>query len=345
MNDTWARELSKGLVHTKQLIAHNIVSMAEAKQLNDVNNIFDMRVPKIFVEHIQKANPSIQKQFIPDTKELIFLPEELSNPIGDETYSPTEGITHRYPNRVLLKPTYMCASYCRFCFRRYKVSNSDYNLSSTQYTACLDYIKAHKEVWEVILTGGDPLVLTDNYLSQIIADLSAIEHLKIIRFHSRIPSVLPQRITPKLIQILKSSGKTIWIVAHLNSADEFTAECKTALNLLIDNGIPVIMQSVLLKGINDSFEALRNLFETAVINRVRPYYLHYPDLAKGTHHFRIPLEDAQKLFGSLRGQISGLCLPTFVLDIPGGFGKISAEKSRLWQNSDGTWALDSPLKK
>lgn len=304
-----------------------------------------MRVPKIFLDQIKNDNHPLKKQFIPDTKELIFLPEELTDPIGDEAFSPVEGITHRYKNRVLLKPTYMCASYCRFCFRRYKVSKQEHNLSQEKYLSCIDYINTHTEIWEVILTGGDPLVLLDQQIAKIMNDLSAIDHVKVIRFHSRIPSVLPQRITPELIQILKSTKKAIWLSAHINSADEFTSECKVALNLLNDHGIPVVMQSVLLKGVNDSFEDLKNLFETAVENRVRPYYLHYPDLAKGTHHFRMSLEEAQNLFSTLRGKLSGLCIPTFILDIPGGQGKISAEKSRLWQNSDGTWKLDSPLEK
>lgn len=345
MKNNWAKVLSKGLIDETQLVKHNIVSADEAKKLSVVNDIFDMRVPEIFLSKIKMGNAPLKKQFIPSSEELIFLPEELEDPIGDETYSPIEGLTHRYPNRVLLKPTYLCASYCRFCFRRYKVSNSEHNISQEQYTQCLDYLKTHTEIWEVILTGGDPLVLTDKYLFEMMSDLSKIAHIKVIRFHTRIPSVLPERVTPELIKILKSSGKSIWIAMHANCAEEFTQECKEALDLLINAGIPVILQSVLLKGVNDSFEALRDLFQTAVENRVRPYYLHYPDLARGTHHFRMPLAHAQNLFASLRGTLSGLCLPIFVLDIPGGFGKISAEKSRLWQNADGTWDSDSPLKK
>jgi lysine 2,3-aminomutase len=341
----WTRELSKGLIKPKQLVDHNIISEDESESFSEINKIFDMRVPKIFLEHIKQDNHPLKKQFIPDSKELVFLPEELTDPIGDETFSPVEGLTHRYKNRVLLKPTYMCASYCRFCFRRYKVSNSENNLTNENYIKCLEYIKNHEEIWEVILTGGDPLVLRDQQLGKIMNDLSEIEHVKIVRFHSRIPSVLPQRITPELIKTLKDSKKTIWFSAHINHADEFTAECKHALGVLTNSGIPVVMQSVLLKGVNDSFEALKALFETAVENNVRPYYLHYPDLAKGTHHFRMPLDDAQKLFATLRGKLSGLCIPVFVLDIPGGLGKISAEKSRIWQHSDGSWQLDSPLKK
>lgn len=343
--EAWTFELSQGLVKTSQLVKEGIVHENDFSVLEKASDIFDLRVPAQFLEQIKKGNTALKKQFIPSANELIFLPEELTDPIGDEAFSPVTGLTHRYPNRVLLKPTYLCASYCRFCFRRYKVSNGNLNLSNSQYKACLDYLKEHPEVWEVIFTGGDPFVLTDKYLSKLLEDLSEIKHIKVIRFHTRIPSVLPTRITPNLIHILKSCRKTVWIALHANSADEFTSECKAALNLLIDNGIPVVLQSVLLKGVNDSFTALRELFEKAVENRVRPYYLHYPDLAKGTEHFRMPLEDAQNLFSSLRGKISGLCLPTFVLDIPGGKGKISAEKSRLWKNPDGSWQLDSPLGK
>lgn len=337
--------MSKGLIKPQQLANHNIIAEDDAHSFSEINKIFDMRVPKIFLEQIKQNNHPLKKQFIPDSQELVFLPEELTDPIADEAFSPVEGLTHRYTNRVLLKPTYMCASYCRFCFRRYKVSKSENNLSQENYLKCLEYIKTHQEIWEVILTGGDPLVLLDQQLEKIMNDLSTIDHIKIIRFHSRIPSVLPQRITPKLIKIFKDSNKTIWFSVHINHADEFTTECKQALSLLTNNGIPLVMQSVLLKGVNDSFENLKNLFETAVENNVRPYYLHYPDLAKGTHHFRMKFEDAQNLFATLRGKLSGLCIPIFVLDIPGGQGKISAEKSRIWQNTDGSWQLDSPLKK
>jgi len=340
---TWPKALSKGLVNIRQLSDKNLINSEDIEELTAASELFDIRVPHVFVDKILDQNSALSKQFIPSTQELVFIPEELTDPIGDEPHSPVPGITHRYPNRVLLKPTYLCASYCRFCFRRYKVSKSECNLSEQQYSGCLEYLKSHKEIWEVILTGGDPLVLHDKKIRKIIDDLSQLSHIKVIRIHTRIPSVLPERITSDLIEILKSSRQTIWIALHANHADEFTSQCKEAIGNLIQNGFPVVLQSVLLKGINDSFTALRNLFEVAVENKVRPYYLHYPDLAKGTSHFRMSIEEAQKLFSSLRGKISGLCLPMFVLDIPGGRGKIIVEKSRIWYDENGRIAFDSPL--
>lgn len=281
---------------------NGFLSEEQAQDLEAVKENFDIRVPKIFLDKIKKDSSVLEKQFIPSTNELIFLPEELEDPIGDERWTPIEGITHRYPDRVLFKPTYMCASYCRFCFRRYKVSNLAHNLKPESFNAAIQYIKSKPEIWEVILTGGDPLTLTDYLLQKLVQEISCIEHVKVIRFHTRIPSVLPSRINEKLIQILKNTNKSIWIAAHINSSEEFTEEAKYALKQLIDNGIPVVLQSVMLKNINDSHEQLVLLLKTAVANRVKPYYLHFPDLAKGTEHFRVPLKKQSPLLKAYVGK-------------------------------------------
>jgi lysine 2,3-aminomutase len=339
----WARELSQGLISLGQLREQNIISDDEVNHLKPVKENFDIRIPHIFLDQIKNKNNGLAKQFIPSSKELLFFPEELDDPIGDERWTPVEGITHRYPDRVLLKATYMCASYCRFCFRRYKVSHPDNNLNPDNFEKAIHYIKSHPEIWEVILTGGDPLTLTDNAIKKLINGLSAIEHLKVIRFHTRIPSVLPSRINKPLIEILKNSNKSIWIAAHINSSEEFTSESKIALAALIDNGIPVLLQSVLLKGINDTHEKLVSLLKIAIENRVKPYYLHYPDLAKGTEYFRVPLKQAIELMKGLRGKISGLCLPQFIIDIPGGEGKIVVNANSIVELDDNTWEFESPL--
>ncbi len=341
---SWAKALSKGLIDIRQLQKHEFIDTDDRDELKNAGDIFDIRVPEIFLDQIKAQNPALKKQFIPTKEELIFLPEELTDPIGDEPNTPVEGITHRYPNRVLLKPTYLCASYCRFCFRRYKVSNSDHNLTDEQYVKCLEYLKSHQEIWEVILTGGDPLVLNDKKILQMMNDLASIKHIKVLRFHTRVPSVLPERITKELIQALKTSNKSLWIALHVNHADEFTPKCREVVKMLIESGISVVLQSVLLKGVNNSYEVLKNLFESAVEQNIKPYYLHFPDLAKGTGHFRMSLEEAQNLFASLRGNLSGICLPQFILDIPGGKGKISAEKSRILLSESGALSFDSPLK-
>jgi lysine 2,3-aminomutase len=339
----WARDLSRGLLSLKQLSDASILPSMDNHEFEQIKAEFDIRVPQSFLAEIQRENQALAKQFIPTKNELIFLPEELSDPIGDEVWTPVEGLTHRYPDRVLLKPTYLCAGYCRFCFRRYKVSQSEFNLNEIDYQKCIDYIRCHKEIEEVILTGGDPLTLTNKGLEKILQDLSLISSVKIIRFHSRIPSLLPSRVDLHLIDILKRAQKTIWIVAHMNHADEFHSETIKALSALIDHGFPVVLQSVLLKGINDTPEQLVRLLKTAVENRVKPYYLHYPDLAKGTNHFRIPLKDAVALVKSLRGRISGLCIPHFIVDIPGGKGKIEVNAHRAVELSEGTWEFESPL--
>ena len=342
-DESWGKELSKGLISIDQLRSHHIIDERQPDILTQIKNNFDIRIPHSFIEEIKNNNKVLKKQFVPSSNELIFLPEELEDPIGDEIWSPVEGITHRYPDRVLLKPTYMCAAYCRFCFRRYKVSHTEYNLKEEATQKALEYIQSNVKIEEVILTGGDPLTLTDKSLKKILTELTKIDHVKILRFHTRVPSLLPSRITLELIQILKETKKSIWVATHMNHYDEFKPETKKALSLFIDHGIPVVLQTVLLKGINNSAQDLINLFKMAVENRVKPYYLHYPDLAKGTKHFRIPLQEAISLVKSLRGKISGLCIPHFILDIPGGKGKIEINAHFAKQISPGLWQFESPL--
>lgn len=269
----------------------------------------------------QLSNPAIARQYIPSTDELVITPDELADPIGDEAHTPVKGITHRYADRVLLKPTHTCAVYCRFCFRRETVGQAGQALSADEMKAALAYISAHPEIWEVILSGGDPLVLSDRRISDIAQSIAAMEHVQVLRLHTRVPVAEPSRITPGLIAALKSRLAT-YVVIHVNHADEITAEVKQALALLADNGIPLLSQSVLLRGVNDSVEALTKLMRTLVANRVKPYYLHQTDLAKGTGHFRVPIAEGQDLMRAMRGPVSGLCQPTYVLDIPGGHGKV-----------------------
>jgi lysine 2,3-aminomutase len=269
----------------------------------------------------QLSNPAIARQYIPSTDELVITPEELADPIGDEVHTPVKGITHRYADRVLLKPTHSCAVYCRFCFRRETVSQAAQALNETELQTALAYIGSHPEIWEVILSGGDPLVLSDRRLGEIVKSLSAMEHVQVLRLHTRVPVAEPSRVSPELVAALKSRLAT-YVVIHVNHADEFTPEVKAALALMADNGIPLLSQSVLLRGVNDSVEALTTLMRTLVANRVKPYYLHQTDLAEGTGHFRVPVAEGQDIMRAMRGPVSGLCQPTYVLDIPGGFGKV-----------------------
>jgi lysine 2,3-aminomutase len=271
---------------------------------------------------IDPADPRdpLARQFVPDPAELDATPQELADPIGDDAHSPVAGIVHRYPDRVLLKPVDVCAVYCRFCFRRETVGRGQ-ALSHAQLAEALDYIRAHSEVWEVILSGGDPLVLAPRRLKEIVDALAAIDHVKVIRVHTRIPVVEPARVAGALVRALQARGKASYVVLHVNHARELTANARAACARLVDAGIPMLSQSVLLRGVNDDAAVLGELMRTLVECRIKPYYLHHGDLAPGTAHWRTGIEEGQALMRALRGRLSGLCQPTYVLDIPGGHGK------------------------
>jgi lysine 2,3-aminomutase len=289
---------------------------------DDLQRVVDQFALRI-TPHVagQLSNPAIARQYVPSTDELLITPEELADPIGDEVHTSVKGITHRYADRVLLKPTHTCAVYCRFCFRRETVGHADEALNAEELRRALNYIKTHQQIWEVILSGGDPLVLSDRRLGDIAQKLSAMEHVQVLRLHTRAPVAEPARVTPELVAALKTRLAT-YVVVHINHADEITADVKRAFALLVDSGIPLLSQSVLLRGVNDNVEALTNLMRALVINRVKPYYLHQTDLAKGTSHFRVPLAEGQDLMRQMRGPVSGLCQPTYIMEVPGGFGKV-----------------------
>jgi lysine 2,3-aminomutase len=306
----------KAITSLSALGDHGVI---DAQNLQKVVDQFALRI----TPHVatQLANPIVSKQYIPSTDELLITPDELADPIGDAVHTPVKGITHRYADRVLLKPTHTCAVYCRFCFRRETVGQAAEGLNAEELRRALSYIADHKEIWEVIVSGGDPLVLSDRRLNEISFAISEMSHVQVLRFHTRVPVVDPDRITPTLLAALKTRLAT-YVIIHVNHADELTPKVKQGLALLADNGIPLLSQSVLLRGVNDSVDALSQLMRTLVANRVKPYYLHHTDLAKGTGHFRVPLSEGQDLMRALRGPVSGLCQPTYVLDIPGGHGKV-----------------------
>jgi lysine 2,3-aminomutase len=290
------------------------------------------------------AEPAINKQFVPDIRELDTDPNELSDPIGDHAHSPVNGIVHRYPDRLLLTPLLHCPVYCRFCFRRERVGGAEKALSDAELAAALDYIRAHDEVWEVILTGGDPLMLTPARLRALLAELDAIPHVEIVRIHSRIPIADPERID---IESLRLERATLWLAVHANHASEFSPQAADACRKLSSAGIPLLGQTVLLKDVNDRAEVLEELFRTMVKHRIKPYYLHHLDLAPGTGHFRTSIEQGQELVRGLRGKVSGLCQPTYVLDIPGGHGKapigpqfLQDGKVTDWQGRNHNYSTD-----
>ncbi|MCC6736504.1 MAG: lysine-2,3-aminomutase-like protein [Bauldia sp.] len=275
---------------------------------------------------IDRTDPDdpIARQFLPDARELDTRPEELVDPIGDETHSPVKGVVHRYPDRVLLKPILACPVYCRFCFRREFVGPGGDALDEAELAAAIAYIASTPAIWEVIVTGGDPLMLSPRRIRALNDALAAIPHVEVVRWHSRVPIVDPGRVTEELAAALAATGKTVWLAVHCNHARELSAEATGALARLRRAGIALVSQTVLLKGVNDDAETLAGLMRKLVEHGVKPYYLHLPDLAPGTSHFRTSIAEGRAIMQALRGRLSGLAQPTLVLDIPGGYGKVPA---------------------
>ncbi|MBM3530127.1 MAG: lysine-2,3-aminomutase-like protein [Alphaproteobacteria bacterium] len=313
----------KTLRHLSELQAEGLTPDARRAALERVAAQYAVAITPAMAELIDRTDPDdpVARQFVPSEAELETRPEERADPIGDDAHSPVAGIVHRYPDRALLKLTHVCAVYCRFCFRRETVGPAAEPLTPKQLDAAFGYIAAHPKIWEVILTGGDPLVLSPRRIKQTVTRLAAIDHVKVVRVHTRVPAADPARITPALVRALKAKGKATYVVLHVNHARELTEAARTACAAFVDAGVPMLSQSVLLKGVNDDPEALGALMRALVECRIKPYYLHHGDLAPGTAHLRTTIERGQSLMRALRGRYSGLCQPEYVLDIPGGHGK------------------------
>lgn len=294
------------------------------------------------METLDPADPQdpVARQYLPSAAELVTTPEELDDPIGDGAHAPVKGIVHRYPDRVLLKPVHVCAVYCRFCFRREAVGPGAEMLTAAELAAALDYIRATKEIWEVIVTGGDPFVLSPRRLRGLMEELGKIDHVRVIRLHTRVPVAAPSRVTEELVRALDSE-KAVYAVLHCNHANELTGKVREAAGRLLRAGIPLLAQTVLLKGVNNDAGTLEDLFRALVAMKIRPYYLHHPDLAKGTSHFRLPLAEGRALMKEVRARVSGLAQPRYVLDIPGGFGKVGAEAADVEEVGDYYVATDA----
>jgi lysine 2,3-aminomutase len=306
--------------------------------LEDVARKYAVAVSPHLLSLIDACDPHdpIARQFLPSLEELTILPEERADPIGDAVHSPVPGIVHRHPDRALFKVVAACPVYCRFCFRREMIGPGKENaLSKEDFEAALSYIAAHAEIWEVILTGGDPFILSPRRVAEITTRLAAIPHVKVIRWHTRVPVTDPERVTDDLVAALHAPGATSYVAVHANHAREFATEAKVAIARLADGGIPLVSQSVLLKGVNDNAQTLAELMRAFVENRIKPYYLHHPDLAPGTSHFRLSIEAGLALVRELRANLSGLAMPTYMLDIPGGFGKVPLESTNVEKTAAG----------
>jgi lysine 2,3-aminomutase len=336
---------SQSLRRPAELIEAGLAPAERRAALAAVAERYAVAITPAVAELIDTADPDdpIARQFIPDPAELMVRPEELADPIGDDVHSPVEGVVHRYPDRVLLKLVHVCPVYCRFCFRREMVGpRGRGTLSPRKLEAALDYIRAQDRIWEVILTGGDPLVLAARRVRAVMRQLAAIDHVKIIRIHTRVPVVAPALITPELARALRSQAQATYVVLHINHARELTQRARAACAQLVDAGIPLLSQTVLLKGVNDASATLAELFRALVENRIKPYYLHHADLAPGTGHLRTTIADGQRLMRALRGTLSGLCQPTYVLDIPGGAGKVPAGPTYLKPLDCGRYEVEDP---
>src|SRR5215470_13600932 len=321
-----------------QLRDAGLVPAAQTAALERVAARYAVAITPTVMELIDQDDPNdpIARQFIPDPAELDARPPERADPIGDDAFSPVEGIVHRYPDRVLLKLVHTCPVYCRFCFRREMVGPGGRGgLTGQKRYAAYQYIRQHSQIWEVILTGGDPLVLPVSGVRAAMRTLATIDHVKIIRIHTRVPAVAPERITAELAAALRAPGKTTYVALHANHPRELSPAARAACARIVDAGIPMLSQTVLLRGVNDDVETLSALMRAFVECRIKPYYLHHADLASGTGHLRTSIEAGQELMWQMRGRFSGLCQPAYVLDIPGGAGKVPIGPNYIRSVGDG----------
>lgn len=339
-----AHPLRRTLRRADDLVEAGLIEAGERAAIERVAAEFGVAVSPAMADLIDPDDPDdpIALQFVPSASELETLPEERADPIGDRAHMPVEGVVHRYPDRVLLTPLHICPVYCRYCFRRETVGDGAKVMSGEALEAACAYIAEQPAIREVILSGGDPLMLSPARLGALVAALDRIEHVRVLRVHTRVPAAAPERITPALVAALRGSDKAVWVVLHANHPCELTEDAAAACARLIDAGMPMLAQSVLLAGVIDDAATLAALMRRLVELRIKPYYLHHPDLARGTARFRLPIARGRALMRNLRGAVSGLCQPTYVLDIPGGHGKVPIGPVWAEETSDG-WRVRDPF--
>lgn len=288
------------------------------------------------------ASLAIQRQYLPSEAENLYLQSQLSDPIGDEKHTVTKGLVHRYPHKVLLKITDSCAAYCRFCFRKDMIANGMGILSNNAINNAIQYISNNNQINEIIFSGGDPLTLSNRRLRLIIDTLSTIDHLKIIRFHTRTPLINPGRLNDELKTILLESGKEIIVILHINHGDEITNSVSNSLKNYSDTSIVFKSQSVLLRGVNNNARTLINLFQKLKQNNVTPYYLHHMDKALGTKHFHVPIREGIHLFKQVQNKLPLHTVPQYTLDLPDGFGKVNLMSNNVHFISGNQYQVTDP---
>jgi len=309
---------------TDDLLQAGLINAEEFAEVDEIAQEYDISITPEMVRLIETKNDPIALQFVPDAREKNVLPQENLDPISDYPKSPLKALVHRYRNRVLFKPTSVCAVYCRFCFRREMVGPEGDVVSQQDIDDAIKYIAEHREITEVVFSGGDPLMLSPKKIKTILQKIDAIPHIRWVRFHTRIPVVSPGKINEELIDSLTIS-KPVLMAIHTNHAREITPpQTRAALLRMIKAGIVLLGQSVLLKGINDTVDAMSELLETMMENRIKPYYVHHTNLVTtGTNHFRVSFEDGMALMNQLRLRVSGVCIPNYMLEIPGAASKVA----------------------
>lgn len=312
--------MKRTLRSAQDLAAAGLITPTRAAEITPVGARYSVAVTPAMAALIAGGASDVARQYLPDPSELITAPHELDDPTADAPFTPVKGVVHRYPDRALLKPLLACPVYCRFCFRREAVGPDGGLLTDAELDAALDWFAATPAVREVILTGGDPLILSPRRLAHILDRLSVLPHIEVLRIHSRVPVAEPSRVTPALLAALERAVP-LYLCVHANAAAEFTPEAGAALRALHGAGLVLLGQSVLLRAVNDSAPALEALFRAMLRHRVKPYYLHQLDPAPGTARFHVPEAEGLALLAQLRGKVTGLAWPAYVREWPEGGGK------------------------
>ncbi|MBM3578046.1 MAG: lysine-2,3-aminomutase-like protein [Alphaproteobacteria bacterium] len=333
---------SQTLISLDDLVDAGLIAEADAPSLQNVAKRYSIALTPEIAALIDRDDPNdpIARQFIPNPRESHSTPQERADPIGDDAHSPLPGLVHRYPDRVLLKLLSVCPVYCRFCFRRETVGRGKGELLQEHHVrAALDYIATRQQIFEVILTGGDPLMLSARRLEAVSRRLAEIPHVRLLRVHTRAPTVAPDLVTSDRLAAFRESGKRLFVALHVNHARELTESAREAIARLHESGAILLSQTVLLKGVNDSVDVLERLMRDLASLGVRPYYLHHPDLAPGTAHFRLSLAAGRRIYAELSRRMTSLALPAYVLDIPGGFGKARVAEGAAEPDGQGGWII------
>ena len=344
--NSWTWQLGHSLGSWEQLGKFIRLSEEELQSAEKKKKL-PIRITPYYASLIDQDNPlqPIRRTMVPVVQELMVTPEESADPLGEENQSPVPQLVHRYPDRVLFLTTGVCAAYCRYCTRSHMVSSKDkIHARISQWDTALNYIRMHPEIRDVLLSGGDPLTLSDNRLEYLLSQLRAIPHVEIIRIGTKVPVVLPQRITPSLVGMLKNYHP-LFMSIHFTHPEEITPEVAFACNTLADAGIPLGSQTVLLKGINDQVEIMKNLYHLLLKLRIKPYYLYQCDPIPGSAHFRTPVEKGLEIIRGLRGHTSGYAIPHLVIDSPGGGGKIPILPNYIAERNEEGYILENYLGK